>query len=314
MPLDGIPVYPPPGGPILARVVVEVLGRGAQVSRSLREGPLRIGRAPGNEVMPAHAKVSSFHAVIALVDGDVTLTDLGSTNGTTRNGEPVKRTTPVRSGDVVGLGGVVDLLVRIRPERVDTPILVIEDRTAGVLHAVGTALRVGADTLDAREVDGGLWLDDADGGRVIAIGQPFTAGGHDLVARRLSAGSVATTRDDAQPFPYVVTAGLGELSSPFATFERPDGASHRIGSENRAAMVYLLARYAAETERPDGWVDDEALRVGIWGRDAHQQLANNLNVIIRRTRQELDQNGFDGRCIEKVHGYTRLFVAGARVA
>ena len=41
-----------------------------------------------------------------LVDGGLTVTDLGSTNGTTLNGMPVTEGTRFRPGDVIGLGGV----------------------------------------------------------------------------------------------------------------------------------------------------------------------------------------------------------------
>ena len=114
----------------------------------------------------------------------------------------------------------------------------------------------------------------------------------------------AALLDPKDAWPYVVTASLRERAH--ARFEDPVRQHvHAIRAENRASLVYLLAKAA---NAGPGWMDDQALRVGIWGSAHRGQLDNNLNVLIRRTRQELDASGFDGVCIQKVYGHTRLAV------
>jgi pSer/pThr/pTyr-binding forkhead associated (FHA) protein len=72
-----------------------------------------IGRNPGNDLQPDDASVSGNHAAIrvtpsAYLDGmlDVTVEDLGSTNGTRVNGKRVKRTL-LKHGDMLSLGALV---------------------------------------------------------------------------------------------------------------------------------------------------------------------------------------------------------------
>jgi pSer/pThr/pTyr-binding forkhead associated (FHA) protein len=64
---------------------------------------LLVGRHPACDVVVADPSVSRRHAQLTFRDGVWILQDLGSTNGTTVNGERVGRTT-LQSGDVVELG------------------------------------------------------------------------------------------------------------------------------------------------------------------------------------------------------------------
>ncbi len=72
-----------------------------------------LGRADDNDVPLADDTISSHHAELVLDDvtGRVTLEDLGSTNGTQLNDEPVHPGKPVdlSDGDVVCLGDAVYL-------------------------------------------------------------------------------------------------------------------------------------------------------------------------------------------------------------
>lgn len=49
-------------------------------------------------------RASRRHAEFQVVDGRVTVRDLGSSNGTTKNGRPITGDTPVTEGDIVGIG------------------------------------------------------------------------------------------------------------------------------------------------------------------------------------------------------------------
>jgi hypothetical protein len=71
----------------------EVLARG-----------VKIGRGPDNGIVIDNPAVSHYHArVFTGEDGQLTLEDLGSLNGTFVNGKKVK-TAPLKTGDSVGIG------------------------------------------------------------------------------------------------------------------------------------------------------------------------------------------------------------------
>jgi pSer/pThr/pTyr-binding forkhead associated (FHA) protein len=71
----------------------------------LLDGITLIGRDPNAPVRLVDSRVSRRHAEIEASAGSWTLRDLGSTNGTTVNDEPVDR-AELRDGDEVGIGGV----------------------------------------------------------------------------------------------------------------------------------------------------------------------------------------------------------------
>jgi len=66
-----------------------------------------IGRGAGADVRLPHRAVSQNHASIQVESDRFTITDLGSTNGTRVNGEPLiaERPRHIRNGDVIELGG-----------------------------------------------------------------------------------------------------------------------------------------------------------------------------------------------------------------
>lgn len=74
----------------------------------LREVPLTrerttIGRKPHNDIQIDNLAISGEHAVIVRQQQDACIEDLGSTNGTQVNGQPVKRYL-LQHGDVINLG------------------------------------------------------------------------------------------------------------------------------------------------------------------------------------------------------------------
>jgi pSer/pThr/pTyr-binding forkhead associated (FHA) protein len=62
-----------------------------------------IGRKPHNDIQIDNLAVSGEHAVIVTILNDSFLEDLGSTNGTLVNGQPIKKHF-LQSNDVVELG------------------------------------------------------------------------------------------------------------------------------------------------------------------------------------------------------------------
>lgn len=73
---------------------------------TLSAGVTTIGRTSENFVaFSEDSNVSRFHAEIEKRDGDFWLIELGSSNGTTLNGEPLKSEKLLSDGDIIVLGG-----------------------------------------------------------------------------------------------------------------------------------------------------------------------------------------------------------------
>ncbi|MDP6955740.1 MAG: FHA domain-containing protein, partial [Planctomycetota bacterium] len=62
-----------------------------------------IGRSPENDIAVKSGRASRGHCRIELVGGAAWISDLGSANGTTLNGEGVERQL-LKLGDVIGVG------------------------------------------------------------------------------------------------------------------------------------------------------------------------------------------------------------------
>lgn len=73
----------------------------------LEHESIAIGRRDSNTIQIDDPSVSGSHAVLTRrEDGDYTLEDLGSTNGTRLNGKHLERATRLRSGDRVRFGKI----------------------------------------------------------------------------------------------------------------------------------------------------------------------------------------------------------------
>lgn len=70
-----------------------------------------IGREPTNHLTIPAPQLSRHHARIDLVDGEWMLDDMGSTLGTTVNGEPVLASRKLEHGDLIVFGRTVELRV-----------------------------------------------------------------------------------------------------------------------------------------------------------------------------------------------------------
>jgi pSer/pThr/pTyr-binding forkhead associated (FHA) protein len=68
---------------------------------------MTLGRAPGCTVVIDDTYASQIHARVAAGPDGIHVEDLGSTNGTTCNGEPVTGPRRLRRGDRIGVGTVV---------------------------------------------------------------------------------------------------------------------------------------------------------------------------------------------------------------
>lgn len=86
-----------------------LVGQGAPVQYKtfiLPEGDLDLGRVEGNALVIADSSISRKHAQLAVTASGVTLSDLGSSNGTRVNGQPIDQIT-LQYGDLVQFGNVV---------------------------------------------------------------------------------------------------------------------------------------------------------------------------------------------------------------
>jgi Inner membrane component of T3SS, cytoplasmic domain/Family of unknown function (DUF6519) len=93
-----------PAGPPLRMVVTNGPDEGRAFD--LRPGGTRIGRDEGSDIQLEDPRISHEHAIVWLRGDEVTIADLGSTNGTRVNDVPVERETPITPGDRIELGGV----------------------------------------------------------------------------------------------------------------------------------------------------------------------------------------------------------------
>jgi hypothetical protein len=93
--------------PALSRAAhILVVTRAGEPERriSLGPGPLTLGRSPSSGLMLEATEVSRAHCRLAVVEGAVLATDLGSTNGTFVDGKRITRPTPLSIGTVMQIG------------------------------------------------------------------------------------------------------------------------------------------------------------------------------------------------------------------
>ena len=100
------------GGSTLRRVregaeLVLIRSEGQSGVRIPIEDVLVMGRSPDADFLLDDPYASEFHLRLALKDGQVVLSDLGSTNGTYLNGRRITVPTPLSKGDAVQVGKTI---------------------------------------------------------------------------------------------------------------------------------------------------------------------------------------------------------------
>lgn len=86
----------------MAKVVVTLNGQ-VQKEFNIDRARLNIGRRPGNDLVLDHLAVSGRHAAIDTTSEGAYILDLGSTNGTSVNGQPIKKHL-LHHDDVIEMG------------------------------------------------------------------------------------------------------------------------------------------------------------------------------------------------------------------
>lgn len=82
--------------------------RGVQIAV---HGPVIVGRNPGADIVIGASYVSGRHARFTLMGQNLFVEDLGSTNGTTVNGQLISGAYGLHNKDVVTIG---DVAIRVR--------------------------------------------------------------------------------------------------------------------------------------------------------------------------------------------------------
>jgi pSer/pThr/pTyr-binding forkhead associated (FHA) protein len=102
-----------PAKPVLQLRVTNSADKGR--SFDLQPGEMTIGREEGSAIRLQDGGVSHNHALLRVRGDNVTIEDLGSTNGTMVNGAVIDRQTPLAPGDQIDIGGGVKLVVEQHP-------------------------------------------------------------------------------------------------------------------------------------------------------------------------------------------------------
>ncbi len=104
-------------------VLIRVTESGQQQPVPLNREKTIIGRMDDCHIRIPIAGVSRKHCEIAVEDGGITISDLGSSNGTFINQERVE-STPVAAGDLLSVGGLVFVVsVNGEPSDIDAGIM-----------------------------------------------------------------------------------------------------------------------------------------------------------------------------------------------
>ena len=105
----------------------------------LDDGSAVIGRAPGLDLTLTDGRVSTRHLRVQIGPGGATVTDLGSTNGTTLGSQrlPPDQPTPLDEGARIGLGDTVLQVTGLRAGPTGT---VIEGAAPPVIGPAPTAI------------------------------------------------------------------------------------------------------------------------------------------------------------------------------
>ncbi len=299
---------------------------------------LRVGRAEGNDLRIDLDTVSGDHAVLEVRGGELQVRDLGSTNGTRVRGRRILGWTRLRPGEPVRFGPDSEWEVRAVEQR-DGPV-----STLAQLQVVASRLSypVGEDRFvigssavadlcieGLAEVEAVIVLEDGVRSLIpmatdappfeLEGGIQFTLGGSQLRFIDDSGGHLTSTVPErTRSRSYDLSLRLIHDRPGDGTIEITcsGGLVSFAGVPNRFVLLLVLARVALGLDKGlgAGWVDDERLRVALWGRAGATARYNSaLGKVIYDTRRMIAAKGVDPFFIEKSKGRTRLRLEPDRV-
>ena len=105
--VDSKPVAPEKPATVQKKPCLVML-KGAEEGKvyKLDKSPIRLGRDAGNDIMVVSNGISRKHAIITIEGLKVSLTDLGSTNGTYVNTKRIQQ-IQLKPGDEIFLGSAI---------------------------------------------------------------------------------------------------------------------------------------------------------------------------------------------------------------
>ena len=261
---------------------------------------IRVGRAPDNDLVLTDAEISWGHAEFWLGDGQVYVRDRGSSNGTFLNGWRVRVPLAVGPDDLVRLGTGTEFRVvgALHAAESTKPVWFVEDLVTRVRLPLTEVLP----SLAPPGHDGVLWVGDTR----IRSGNTFAFGGRTYRLSPSELIPVPTAGAATGGWPYRLHVRLEGSTGPEATIaHRTQPRVCRIRAENRAVLLYILARRAIDDRRRNvarpeaGWCTDDEVVTGVWGREGATMDPNGLHVLVHRVRRDIAEAGLDPAFLEK---------------
>ena len=316
-------------------LVVEKEGAGPY-SISLGRRPYSIGRGPTNDLMVTDGLVSWEHLKVWSDRGVVWCSDAGSTNGTYVNGARIRGTVQLNAGDQITVGSQLQLSVNLhnndgQTDPVGGTSVALEEVATGNRHPFrGARFVIGSGADADLRVPGAppvaaefaihspddVWVMVDTDDQPIEFDQTLEISGLQFrLVRTEHQPRAPTIQPQKDRFPYSLRATLDGPTGPVAELTNiTTGTQVRIEAETRAILLYLLGRRVAEdrsgsTPKDEiGWLPDDDVIVGVWGRSGLPDGANRLKVLVHRLRSEIKRNGFDPWFIERRRRYIRVRV------
>lgn len=292
----------------------------------LRGRPQTLGRGRDCDVVLVDGAVSSHHAAVWVEESTAFVRDLGSRNGTFVDDAKVVGVTQLQEGARIRLSSGQQFVVRAhgtaRESGWAVDALFLEFVDAQVKKPFfGSRFVYGGEHSDvagaagtdgfalAAHDDGEIWLSTLDADMPIVLDEAFTVEGKRfrVVREQVMAGYSVTTDTVESRMTYRMVVNLNGVSGPEALIEDVGRTRrHVIDAENRAVLLYALARRAQAADvADDGWCSDDDVTRDVWGKKGSAD-ANGLHVLVHRLRKELKEAGFDPWFIEKRRKAIRL--------
>jgi hypothetical protein len=293
---------------------------------SLAAGTTRVGRAPDNDLVIPEPAVSSYHLVLESSGSSLVVRDLGSTNGSFVNEQPVKTPVQLRDGDLLRIGLHVRARVHIGKHNGEGPRYWLFHENSGRTWPVTGSVELNAllsevtgelegepedeepPPFHLRVVEGEVEARGVDGVARHALAEVFALGPHRVAVLDAHAARARTETGD-QSRRWTLWVDIGGLPGPTAKVLDPEGnVQGKIRAANRVAVLHVLVEhYLQDGEGSDrGWCPDETLMRGVWGRQWNQKGPASFQVLIHRIRKDLARAGLTGALIEKRSGFSRL--------
>ncbi|MBX2798721.1 MAG: FHA domain-containing protein [Myxococcales bacterium] len=304
-------------------------------SVSVGKQPFSIGRGPDNDLVVPDGMVSWEHLKVWAERGTVWCSDAGSTNGTFVNGSRIRGTVQINAGDRITVGNKLQLHLQLHGNpsiEVQTgESIALEEVQSGLRHpfrstrfVIGSAadadLRIPGAIPYAAEFalhgQDDIWVMVDTEDRPLEVGSIFEVAGMEFrLVRTNEQPRAPTIQPQRDRFPYALMATLDGPTGPVAELSNlQTGNRVRVEAETRAILLFLLGRRVAEDRQNStakeeiGWLPDDDVIVGVWGRSGLPDGANRLKVLVHRLRSEIKKAGFDPWFIERRRRYIRVRV------